>query len=46
MPVFISQILSLRNINVKGSGHYWKLLKIIISIEPLLVTSNGERLMV
>ena len=30
----------------KGSGHYWYLLKIIISIKPYLVTSNGERLMV
>ena len=29
---------------LKGSGHYWKLLKIIISIKPYLVTSNGERL--
>ena len=35
------------NILFKGSGHYWKLLKIIISITPHLVTSNtsnGEML--
>ena len=31
---------------LKGSGHYWRLLKIIISIKPYLVTSNGERLIV
>ena len=30
----------------KGSGNYWYLLKIIISIKPYLVTSNGERLIV
>ena len=30
----------------KGSGHYWLLLKIFISIKPFLWTSNGERLMV
>ena len=29
----------------KGSGHYWKLLKIIIR-KPVLVMSNGERLVV
>ena len=33
---------------LKGSGHYWQLLKIIISIKPYLATttSYGERLMV
>ena len=31
---------------IKGSGHYWELLKVFISIKPYLVTSNGERLMV
>ena len=30
---------------LKASGHYWLLLKIIISIKPYLVTSNGELLM-
>ena len=30
----------------KGSGHYWKLLKISIGAKPFLVTNNGERLMV
>ena len=28
----------------KGSGHYWLLLIIIISIKPILIWSNGERL--
>ena len=31
---------------LKGSGHYWKLLKIVISIKPFLVASNGELLIV
>ena len=31
---------------IKGSGHYWYLLKIVISIKPYLVKSNGERLVV
>ena len=41
------QLVYIKNlVYVKGSGHYWLLLKIIISIKPLLVMSNGERLMV
>ena len=32
--------------HIKGSGHYWYLVKLIISIKPQLVTSNGERLIV
>lgn len=34
----------LRNdiIRFKGTGHYWKLLKIVISIKTKLVTSNGN----
>ena len=31
---------------VEGSGHYWYLLKISVSIKPYLVTSDGELLMV
>ena len=31
---------------IKGSGHYWLLLKIIIGIKPYLVKSNGELLIV
>ena len=31
---------------LKGSGHYWQLLKITIIIKPFLITSNGERLKV
>ena len=36
----------LQKLIVKGSRHHWYLLKIIISIQPYLVTSNGERLIV
>ena len=31
---------------LKGSGHYWYLLKIIIIIKTYLVTSNGELLII
>ena len=31
-----------KNSQLKGSRHYWYLLKIIIIIKPDLVTSNGE----
>ena len=31
---------------LKGSGHFWQLLKIIIGTKPYLVMSNGERLVV
>ena len=30
----------------KGSGHYWWLLKVIVSIKTYLVTSNGVLLIV
>ena len=52
---FDSSLLFIMNLNrtngrlwgwFKGSGHYWLLLKLIISIKPFLVTSNGERLIV
>ena len=33
-------------VSIKGSGQYWYILKIIISIKPHLVMSNGERLIV
>ena len=38
--------LNLDTCDLKGSGHYWLLLKIIITIKPEFVTSNGEKLIV
>ena len=32
--------------SLKGTGHYWLLLKILVSIKTYLVTSNGELLIV
>ena len=32
--------------SIKGSGHYWLLLKIVVSIKTNLVTRHGELLMV
>ena len=40
-----TKVLQCRHI-LKGSGHYWQLLKIMIIIKPFLITSNGERLTV
>ena len=42
----LKQYLYLVILHFKDSGHYWQVLKIIISIKPFLVTSNGEWLMV
>ena len=33
-------------VRVKGTGHYWYLLKIIVSITTDFATSNGELLIV
>ena len=38
--------MQVRMFSLKGSEHYWKLLKIIISIKTYLVTNNGELLIV
>ena len=46
----VKRFITLSNVyyvrRFKGSGHYWQLLKIIISIRPVLVTSNGQLLVV
>ena len=46
MPVRVEYVVSYDRSVFKGSGHYWYLLKKIISIRPYLVMSTVERLVV
>ena len=40
------ELILMLSVSIKGSGHYWKLLKMYICIKPYLVTINGELLIV